>query len=246
MSAIQDLRSALERRFPDAIPLGRGLAPSVATGIAALDGVLPGSGLARGRLTAWRPGGGATAILCAAAEAAIARGERAAWIDTAGVQSADFVRKGVLLVRPENALAALRAGEELLRSGGFALVVLSGAGREAGREAVRLARSARAGGSAFVLVTDEPAISHLRVESKLSPGGYRWRRNPFGEPVEAVAVRVEVEASSLGWSGRASFELPVRTHGARVAPEPRLVDRRGAPPAARWRRVRRAERERAR
>jgi hypothetical protein len=41
-------------------------------------------------------------------------------------------------------------------------------------------------------------------------------------------VRIEVEASSLGWSGRTSFELPVRTHRGRLSPEPRLVDRRGA------------------
>ena len=42
--------------------------------------------------------------------------------------------------------------------------------------------------------------------------------------------------SALGWGGRTVFELPVRTHRARLSPEPRLVDRRGAPPQARWRR----------
>jgi hypothetical protein len=51
-----------------------------------------------------------------------------------------------------------------------------------------------------------------------------------------------VEATSLGWSGRGVFELPVRTHQARLAPEPRLVDRRGAPAGVRWRPRRRPAR----
>lgn len=236
-AALIDLKRALERQFPDALPLRQGTAAVVGTGIEALDGLLPGGGLARGRLTAWRPGGGATAVLRAASEAAVRRGERAAWIDGAGLQAADHWRGGPLLVRPGPA-GALSSAEELLRSGGFALVVLQGAGREAAREAVRLTRAARAGGSAFVAVLSEAAVAHLRVVSRIAPDQYRWRHDPFGEPAEVVAVRLEVEASSLGWSGRASFELPVRMHVTRLAPEPRLVDRRGAPAAVRWRRSR--------
>jgi hypothetical protein len=82
-------------------------------------------------------------------------------------------------------------------------------------------------------------VAHLRVASCIAPDGYRWRCDAFGEPVEVVSVRLEVEASSLGWSGRTTFELPVRTHRPRLSPEPRLVDRRGAPASARWRRTRR-------
>jgi hypothetical protein len=235
--ALRELRVALERRFPDAIPLGRGIAPSVATGMGALDRLLPGGGLARGRVTLWRPGGGATAVLRVACEAAVDRGERAAWIDAAGVQSGDFWRGGPLLVRPSSVRESLVCTEELLRSGGFAVVVLMGAGREAGREAVRLSRTARSGGAALVLGVEESSVAHLRVASRIPPAGYEWRSNAFGEPVEVVAVRVEIEATSLGWSGRSSVVLPVRTHRPRLSPEPRLVDRRGAPPMARWRRV---------
>ena len=232
--ALQELREALERRYPDAVPLGRGIAPAVGTGLGPLDKLLPGGGLARGRVTVWRPGGGATAVLRAASEAAVVRGERAAWVDAGGSQSADFWRSGALLVRA-GAKAALACAEELLRSGGFAVVVLAGAGREAGREAVRLSRSARVGGAALVLVTEDAALAHLRVVSWLPPEGYRWRYNAFGEPVSVESVRVEVEASALGWSGRTSFELPVRQHDQRLGPEPRLVDRRGAHPALkRW------------
>jgi hypothetical protein len=226
--ALNELRAALERRFPDAVPLPRGTAAGLRTGIEALDGMLPGGGLGRGRVTVWRPGGGATAVLRSALEAVARRGERAAWVDGAGSLGVDFWRRGPLLVRPGSEREALVCAEELLRSGGFGLVVLTGGGRETARETVRLSRAARAGGGAFVLVAPESAVSHLRVQSRIEPEGYRWRRNPFGEPVEVVAVRLEVEASALGWGGRAAFELPVCTYRARLSPEPRLVDRRGA------------------
>jgi hypothetical protein len=236
-ATLYELREALERRFPEALPLVPGAAAGVGTGIQALDALLPGHGLARGRLTAWRPGGGATAVLRSACEAVVRRGERSAWIDGAGVQGADFWRDGPLLIRPATEREALASAEELLRSGGFALVVLTGVGHEAGREAVRLARAARAGGAAFVAGVAEAMVAHLRVVSRIAPRGYRWRYDPFGEPVQVVAVQLEVEASTLGWSGRSTFELPVRTHHPRLSPEPRLVDRRGAPAAVRWRRA---------
>lgn len=238
MSAAHDLtslRQALERRFPDAVPLARGLAGAVSTGIGALDGLLPGGGLARGRVTLWQPGGGSTAVLRCACEAVVAAGERSAWIDGRGQQGADFWRPGPLLVRPASDVEALTAAEDLLRSGGFGLVVLQGAARALEAEAVRLARAARAGGAALVLVAATAPVAHLRARSRISPEAYRWRRDAFGEAVEVVAVRLEVEATSLGWSGRTAFELPVRTHRPRLAPEPRLVDRRGAPAAVRWR-----------
>jgi hypothetical protein len=235
MAAMYDLRRALERRFPDALPPGRSSAVA-GTGIAALDALLPGGGLPRGRLTAWTAGGGAVAVLRAACEAAVCRGERAVWIDAARVQSADFWRAGPLLLRPSGELPALEAAEALLRSGGLALLVLHGGGREAAaREAVRLARAARAGGAALVMVGAAVPVARLRVASQLSPDAYRWRYNVFGEPAEPVAVRLEVTASAQGWSGRTRFELPVRSHHPRLCPEPHLPDRRGAAPAARWR-----------
>ncbi|CAN5740740.1 hypothetical protein BH23GEM9_BH23GEM9_34690 [soil metagenome] len=232
--ALQNLKQALERRFPDALPLGRGAATAVSTGLVALDALLPGGGLVRGRLTAWHPGGGATAVLRAACEAVVRRGQRSGWIDGGGFQSADFWRSGPLLLRPRTERQALASAEELLRSGGFALVVLLGCGREAAREAVRLSRAAREGGTAFVALSDA-SVAHLRVNSRIAPDGYRWRHDAFGEPVEVVAVRIQVAAASLGWSGRTDLELPVRMHRPRLSPEPRLVDRRGAPPTARWR-----------
>lgn len=232
--ALSELRRALERRFPDALPVSRGTA-AAGTGIGALDGLLPSAGLPRGRLTAWAPGGGATAILRSACEAAVGRGERAVWVDCGRHQAADFWRRGPLLIRPASERQGLEAAEGLLRSGGLALLVFHGGGREAEREAVRLSRAARAGGAALVVVLPTVSVAQLRVASRIAPDGYRWRCNAFGEPVEPVSVRLEVDASSMGWSGRAVVELPVRSHAWRSAPEQRLPDRRGAPPPARWR-----------
>ncbi|HSJ25940.1 MAG TPA: hypothetical protein VK929_14785 [Longimicrobiales bacterium] len=231
------MREALERRFPDALPLGHGrTVVASGTGIGALDALLPGGGLPRGRLTLWQPGGGATAVLRSACEAAVARGERAAWIDGAHLQGGDFWRAGPLLVRPGTPLHALEAAETLLDSGGLSVLIVQGCAREAIREAVRLTRAARTGGCALVLVAEGTAVAHLRAQTRLSPDAYRWRTNAFGEPVEPLAVRLEMMASSMGWSGRTSFELPVRTYHLRHFPEPRLPDRRG------WRRPRQQRR----
>ncbi|HSJ14403.1 MAG TPA: hypothetical protein VK939_08305 [Longimicrobiales bacterium] len=243
---LAELRRTLQQRFPDALPLAQGLAASVGTGIGPLDRVLPGGGLARGRVTLWQPGGGATAVLRSACSAAVDRGERSAWVAGGSQLAAERWDPRVLLVRPGDAVAALVCAEELLRCGGFALVVLAGAGAAAGGEAVRLGRAARAGGSAFVLVGTDAAVAHMRLESRVSPSGYRWRSDPFGAPVRVERARLEVAARSLGWSERVRFELPVHGYAQRLALEPALVDRRGARATVRWPRVRRelARRER--
>ena len=238
MSAIAQLKRDLEQRFPGVLPVTRGLAPAVGTGIAEIDRLLPGSGLARGRVTQWRPGSGATAVLRSASFAAVKRGERAAWVDGPATASGEGFAAGPLLVRPADEVEAVSCAEELLRCGGYSLVVLSGGGMPAGAAAVRLGRAAREGGSAFVLLGTEAGVAHMRVRTHIRPDGYRWRLNPFGEPVEPEAVEIELEASALGWSGRVQFTLPLQMYRQRTGPEQGLVDRRGAPPAARWARRR--------
>lgn len=224
---VLELRRHLEQRFPDAQPVHYGTTGAVATGVAALDSALPAGGLPRGRVTLWRPGGGATAVLRSAAVATVEAGERAAWVDGTGhVTGASWV-EGPALFRPKPEHVAACA-EELLRSGGFALVVLvwGGAGLGDG-EGVRLGRAAREGGSAFVAVTEKAPVSHLRARSSFDPSGFRWRRDPFGEPscLESVAVRVRLE--SMGLDRRTRFSLSVEHHDARLSLESRLVDRRG-------------------
>jgi hypothetical protein len=226
---VLDLRRHLEERFPDAQPVHAGSTGAAATGIGALDAALPAGGLPRGRVTLWRPGGGATAVLRSACRAVAGSGERAAWVDGAGVVAGAYWREPsdrLLLFRPP-APEASGCAEELLRSGGFALVVLGGVGGLGDGEGVRLGRAAREGGGAFVALTELAPLSHLRARSAFEVAGFQWRRGPFGEPVALEMVAVQVKLESMGLNRRARFRLPVEHHDARLSLEPCLVDRRG-------------------
>jgi hypothetical protein len=228
-SALAELKAILADRFPDTLPIAYRAARAVGTGFARLDSMLPGGGLPRGRLSAWVPGGGATAILRAACCRVAERGERSAWVDGSGLVTAESWRTGPLLLMPAGERPALICAEELLRSGGFALVVLSGTESWRGLEeaAVRLTRAAREGGTAFVAVAPAVPVAQLRLSSCMAADSYRWRENPFGEPVDVVAVTVRVNAQSMGWSGGTELRLPVLGHGQRLALDPLLADRRG-------------------
>jgi hypothetical protein len=133
----------------------------------------------------------------------------------------------VLLWRPADRLAGLECAEELLRTAGFGLVVLSGA--EMGRtEGVRLARAAREGGGVFVLLAGGGVSAPLQLSSRILPEGYRWRPGPFGGPAEVESALVRVQVNGLGVSAWAEFSLPVIQDEVRLSLEPGLVDRRGA------------------
>ena len=224
---VLELRRQLEKRFPDAQPVRYGTTAAVATGIGALDGALPAGGLPRGRVTLWRPGGGASAVLRSACASAVTAGERAAWVDGAGAVAGTYWGGEAWLFRPSPELAALCA-EELLSSGGFAVVVLAAGVRSlAEGEGVRLSRAAREGGSAFVAMAEGAPISHLRVGSTFDSGGFCWRRGPFGEPASLEQVTVRARLESMGLDRRIRFRLTVEHHDVRLSLEPRLVDRRG-------------------
>ncbi|MBV9775263.1 MAG: hypothetical protein JO040_15015 [Gemmatimonadetes bacterium] len=224
---VHALRELLERRFPDAVPVTHRTAGALATGIAALDRILPGGGLPRGRLVGWAPGGGATAALRAACLAAQARGERTAWVDGRGTVCGDSWRGEAALFRPNGARAALECAEELVRSGGFALVVLAGA-RTPDTERVRLSRAAHEGGGTLVMVDGGGFMAGVRLASRIRPDGFRWRTDPFGEPAEVESVTVRTRVEALGWSKEAEFSLSVARHDLRLSVEPTLGDRRGA------------------
>ncbi len=232
-ASVLELKEVLARRFPGAVPITYGTVGAVATGVVELDAVLPGGGLPRGRLTAWVPGGGATAVLQRACSGVVGRGERAAWVDGArGLTGRPGGLPGEsgpapLVLRPAGGRAALECAEGLLRSGGFSLVVLSGV-EAVEAEAVRLSRAAREGGGALVAVTAGAPIAALRLRSRIRPEDYRWRRGPFGEPAEVESVRVEVRVWGMGLSKRADFVLAVVGHELRLSLEPELADRRRA------------------
>jgi len=220
------LREALRERFPNAQPVLQRTTGAVATGLGPLDALLPGRGLPRGRVTLWRSGAGSTAVLRAACREVGARGERAAWIDVQRLLAAESWRREALLLRPNSETEALICAEELLRCGGFSLVVLAGGGRMFEREVVRLSRAVHAGGSAFVAIAPAAAVAHLRLSSRIAPEAYHWKLNPFGDPVTVESVRLEVHAQSMGWNGRCSLVLPVAEYEPRTALDPLLHDRR--------------------
>lgn len=223
---IAALRELLEKHFPDATPLVHRTTEQVATGMGALDRILPGGGFPRGRLAVWAPHGGATAILRAACHSTVAHGERAAWVDGVGAVAGAFWDDGPLLLRPKDRRLALRSAEELLRCGGFGLVVLAGAQPE-GTETVRLTRAAREGGTALVTVAPQAAMAALRLQSRILPHSYRWRRTPFGDPAEAQEVRVKVHARAMGWNAQVEFPISFTHDELRLSLEPELADRRG-------------------
>jgi hypothetical protein len=220
------VRALIENQFPDAIPVIHRTAEPVATGIEVLDAILPGRGLPRGRLTVWMPQGGATAVLRAACHTTVAQGERAVWIDGLGTVAGPFWEEGPILVRPRNRKHGLRGAEELLRCGGFALVVIAGIEPE-GTETVRLSRAAREGGGALVTLTTHASMASLRMTSQILRDTYRWRKTPFGDPAEAQDVMIRVRARSLGWNRSAEFAVPVVPYDLRMSLDAGLVDRRG-------------------
>jgi hypothetical protein len=227
MSATATLRALIERRFPDALPPARRAAGPVATGVAALDRILPQGGFPRGRVAVWRPRGGAVAVLRAACAAALERGERAAWVDGARTAGADWARGPLpLLLRPCGRALALRFAELLARSGGLSLVVLAGA-EPSGAELVRLSRAAHEGGGAVVALTTSTLTAGVRLASRFLPDDYRYDPSPFAEPAAVREAAVAVEAWASGWSRRAVLRLPIASHDLRLSLEPGLADRRG-------------------
>jgi hypothetical protein len=227
MPALADLRKALEARFPNAVPLLDRTIPQVSTGLPELDGILPGGGLPRGRLSLWVPGVGGSAVLRSACARAVERGERAAWVDEAGRVAPGVEWGDVALARPGNERQALECTEELLRCGGFAVVVRVGGSR--GGERVRLCRAAREGGTALVEVSTDPHMAALRMVSRVDPAAFRWRLNGAGEEVEVEAVALRVQVLAPGWARESEVVLRVMNHEHSLSVEPGLVDRRGVP-----------------
>ncbi len=230
-ASVAALRALIQQRFPDAAPLTGGAQTSdgVATGITALDRLLPNQGLPRGRLSVWTPLGAANAILRSACHAVVLSGERAAWIDTDNTVAGTFWSRSsssLYLVRPKSRLDAFRAADELLRSGGFSLLVLAGAEPQ-GTETVRLTRAAREGGAALVAIGTSATMASLRLSSRLLH--YHWRLTPFGDPAAAERADVRIDARSAGWNAHTTLSLAVTNHELRLSLESELADRRGLP-----------------
>ena len=133
--------------------------PALPTGVAALDAVLVGGGLPRGRLTeiVGPTGSGKTTLTRAVVESTVAAHGWVAYVDAQRTLDArDWVHlgdaEGVWIIRPRDAGRAAWCADVLLRSGAFALVVLDGAPALTKSAAVRLTRLARESNAAFVVL----------------------------------------------------------------------------------------------
>src|SRR5690348_5666493 len=182
------------------------VAPAIPTGIAALDEVLLGGGLPRGRLTelAGPAGSGKTTIARAIVETTMANHGWVAYVDAQRtLDPRDWAHlgdaEGVWMIRPHDATRAAWCADVLLRSGAFALVVLDGAPALTRSHAVRLTRLARDADCVLLVLGDRAGAAtqlggavRLVVE-RPSPGQRR-------RPARLDARRREV----LGQGGSSS------------------------------------------
>lgn len=157
---------------------------------------------------------------------AVERGERAVWVDGVGRISPGVKWAGVLLARPRSERQALECTEELLRTGGFGVVVRVGDGSR-GAERARLCRAAREGGAALVELSADPHMAAVRIWGRAGPESFRWRENQLGEPVKVEEISVRIHVMAAGWSRESDVVLEVMNHEHTLSLEPGLADRRG-------------------
>ena len=160
--------AALRQQLAQVIEGTKPGTPGLATGIAALDGVLPGGGLPRGRLTELlgAPGCGKTSLVRRMVERAVCDGAWVAYVDaTRTLAPREWAslgaHEGLWMVRPRNAERGAWCADVLLRSGAFALVVLDGAPMLSREVAVRLTLLARESDAALLVLGDDAKGSAL-------------------------------------------------------------------------------------
>lgn len=198
--------------------------PGLPTGIHALDEILPGNGLPRGRITELlAPAGlGKTTIARALTEATLTAGNTVAWVDAARtLDPRDWVsvalgrNDALWVVRPGDAARAPWCADLLLRTGAFALVVLDGAPVLPRTVAVRLAQLAREADAVLLLLGEGTRASEVGGALRLV---LRRRER----------TRITVTLEKGGPYRHAQVEVPDGigiTH--RLCSHPQIPDRRG-------------------
>ncbi|HEX8903336.1 MAG TPA: hypothetical protein VF771_00690 [Longimicrobiaceae bacterium] len=215
--------------------------PALPTGVAALDAVLVGGGLPRGRLSeiVGPAGSGKTTLTRAIVESTVAAHGWVAYVDAQRTLDArDWVHlgdaEGVWIIRPRDAGRAAWCADVLLRSGAFALVVLDGAPMLTKSAAVRLTRLARESNAAFVVLGERTGgASQLGGAVRLLVERTKRRHPPPTTPhpppvggdgwgVMSIAVRVEKGGTLRTVEVRCAIGV-----ARRLCTHPEVPDRRG-------------------
>ena len=209
MTAPRPELAALRRRLAEVVGEPRLEAAGLATGLAALDRLLPGGGVPRGRLTelVGPRSGGRTTLVRELARTTLRGGGWVAYVDATRTldprEWADVATEAAAhalladrpprlrVVRPPDPGRGAWCADVLLRSGAFALVVLDGVPL-AGAVAVRLARLARDADAALVVLGPDEGRDE-RPGARLG------------------AVRVRVRRSWGVGRGGSGVERPTRT-----------------------------------
>ncbi|MFA6165616.1 MAG: hypothetical protein WC700_03300 [Gemmatimonadaceae bacterium] len=205
--------AALRQQLAEIVEGGRPAMPGLATGMAALDAVLPGHGLPRGRLTeiTGAPGSGRTTIARQLVAATLQAGWWVAYVDAARTLAprdwaALGAHDGLWVVRPGDSSRGAWCADVLLRSGAFGLVVLDGAPVLSRPVAVRLVRLARSSDAAFVLLA--PDGQHAGVAGALQLRVQRASAKRRPEPLD-LTVRLDGQS-------RAGARAPARPQPRRL------------------------------
>lgn len=202
--------------------------PGLPTGLTALDAVLPGGGLPRGRITEiLAPAGvGKTTLARSVAAATLTTGHAVAWIDAARtLDPRDWIgtsegSDALWVVRPANVARASWCADLLLRTGAFALVVLDGAPVLPRTVGVRLAQLARDADASLLLLGDGTRASEIGGALRLVLRRRETHSGPLvtatiekGGPHQHVPLQLEV--------GRG------HSIARRLCTHPEIPDRRG-------------------
>jgi recombination protein RecA len=205
--------------------------PALPTGVAALDAVLVGGGLPRGRLTeiVGPTGSGKTTLTRAIVESTVAAHGWVAYVDAQRtLDPRDWAHlgdaEGVWMIRPHDATRAAWCADILLRSGAFTLVVLDGAPTLTKSAAVRLTRLARDANCALMLLGDR-AGGASQLGGAVRMVAERKRRGPEGSRSGGThVIGVRIEKGGILKTVEVSCAIAV---ARRLCAHPEVPDRRG-------------------
>jgi hypothetical protein len=219
--------------------------PGLPTGLAALDAILPGGGVPRGRLTELlAPAGlGKTTLARSLVAATIRGGGGVAWIDaTRTLDPRDWAAESAVfealwVVRPGNPARGPDpargpwCADLLLRSAAFALVVLDGAPVLPRAVAVRLSQLARESDAALLLLGEGTKASEVggALRLRLAWSAANGAGRPVGSRSPGAATHRVIATLEKGGPYQ-HIELEVgRGHGIarRLCTHPEIPDRRG-------------------